>query len=84
MILAGTQRLAALSPALKDPDDALLPDFADAPDVNHEVAIAVAEQAIEEGSAMVDWKKEDVRKRADELRWVPEYCEFVYDEKGEK
>ena len=27
MIIAGAQRLAALSPALKDPDDALLPDF---------------------------------------------------------
>ena len=53
MIIAGTQRLAALSPALKNPDEALLPDFADAPEVNLEVAIAVAEQAIEEGSANI-------------------------------
>ena len=42
MIIAGAQRLAALSPALADPDDALLPDFGDAPDVNFEVGVAVA------------------------------------------
>lgn len=84
MILAGTQRLASLSPALKDPDNALLPDFEDAPDVNHEVAIAVAEQAIEEGSAGVSWGKEEVRKRAEEVRWVPEYGEYEYDPDGER
>jgi malate dehydrogenase (oxaloacetate-decarboxylating) len=27
MLLAGTQALASLAPALKDPDQALLPDF---------------------------------------------------------
>ena len=48
MIIAGAQRLASLSPALQDPDSALLPDFADSPDVNVEVAVAVAERAIEE------------------------------------
>ena len=46
MIIAGAQRLAALSPALKDPDEALLPDFGDAPKVNVEVAVAVVERAI--------------------------------------
>ena len=84
MIIAGTQRLAALSPALKNPDDALLPDFADAPEVNLEVAIAVAEQAIEEGSAGVDWKKEDVRQKAIEKQWKPVYGSYVYDPEGEK
>ena len=34
-------RLAALAPALRDADAALLPDFADAPRVNREVAVAV-------------------------------------------
>ena len=84
MIIAGTQRLAALSPALKNPDEALLPDFADAPEVNLEVAIAVAEQAIEEGSAGVDWKKEDVRQKAIEKQWKPVYGSYVYDPEGEK
>lgn len=84
MIIAGARRLASLSPALKDPDDALLPDFGDAPEVNFEVAVAVAEQAIEEGNAGVDWKKEDVREKAKEKVWRPVYADYLYDENGEK
>jgi len=83
MIVAGTRRLASLSPALKDPDAALLPDFGDAPDVNLEVAIAVAEQAIEEGAAGVDWKKEEVRQKVTEKQWKPIYGKFVYDKDGD-
>lgn len=83
MIIAGTRRLAALAPALKDPDDALLPDFGDAPEVNLEVAIAVAEQAIEEGSAGVEWRKEEVREKVKEKQWKPIYGKYVYDPEGE-
>jgi malate dehydrogenase (oxaloacetate-decarboxylating) len=82
MIIAGARRLASLSPALKDPDDSLLPDFGEAPDVNLEVAVAVAEQAIEEGRAGVDWKKEEVRERAVERRWEPFYGNYEYDPQG--
>ena len=84
MIIAGAQRLAALSPALADPDDALLPDFGDAPDVNFEVGVAVAEQAVEEGTAGVGWAKEEVRKRAEEKRWQAVYGEYIYDPEGER
>ncbi|KAJ3813849.1 hypothetical protein F5876DRAFT_34182 [Lentinula aff. lateritia] len=84
MIIAGARRLASLSPALKDPDDALLPDFGDAPSVNFEVAVAVAEQAIEEGSAGVDWKKEEVREKAKARLWQPIYGEYVYDKNGDE
>jgi len=84
MILAGAQRLASLSPALKDPDDALLPDFTEAPAVNFEIAVAVAEQAITEGLANVEWDEKEVRERAKELQWLPVYGEYVYDENGEK
>ena len=83
MILAGAQRLASLSPALKDPDDSLLPDVADAPDVSFEVAVAVAEKAISEGIAGVEWNEQEVRERAKELQWLPIYGEYAYDEKGE-
>ncbi|KAI8980576.1 hypothetical protein BD414DRAFT_492622 [Trametes punicea] len=83
MIIAGTRRLASLAPALKDPDDALLPDFEDAPEVNYEVAVAVVEQAIEEGSAGVDWKKEEVCAKVREAQWKPLYGRYVYDPKGE-
>ncbi|KAI0779009.1 hypothetical protein BD413DRAFT_466661 [Trametes elegans] len=79
MIIAGARRLASLSPALKDPDNALLPDFSDAREVNTEVAIAVAEQAIAEGSARVDWDREEVRDRIAEKQWIPEYPDFIYD-----
>ncbi|TDL25719.1 hypothetical protein BD410DRAFT_813441 [Rickenella mellea] len=83
MIIAGARRLAALAPALKDPDEALLPDFGDSPAVNLEVAVAVAEQAFDEGNAGVPWGKEEVRKRAEEMRWHPIYGTYVYDPHGE-
>ncbi|RDX50504.1 hypothetical protein OH76DRAFT_1349023 [Lentinus brumalis] len=83
MIIAGTRRLASLAPALKDPDDALLPDFEEAPRVNYEVAVAVVEQAIEEGSADVDWKKEEVREKVKAAQWKPVYGTYVYDPEGE-
>ncbi|EPQ60022.1 hypothetical protein GLOTRDRAFT_32306 [Gloeophyllum trabeum ATCC 11539] len=84
MIIAATRRLASLAPALKDPDDALLPDMADAPKCNYEVAVAVAEQAIEEGIAGVDWKKEEAREKVREKQWEPIYGTYVYDPEGDE
>jgi malate dehydrogenase (oxaloacetate-decarboxylating) len=84
MIIAGARRLASLAPALKDPDAALLPDFGDSPAVNFEVAVAVAEQAIEEGSAGVSWGKDEVRARAQEHVWQPTYGTYEYDEQGDQ
>ena len=84
MIIAGARRLAALAPALSDPDAALLPDFADAPRVNAEVAVAVVEQAIAEGNAGVSWSKEEVRERVLGAQWRPVYGEYVYDPEGEQ
>ncbi|KAG1886284.1 hypothetical protein F4604DRAFT_1725599 [Suillus subluteus] len=84
MIIAGAQRLAALSPALKDPDSGLLPDFQDAPAANLEVAIAVAEQAFDEGIQGVSWSREEVRTRAEGKQWKPVYGRYEYDEQGAK
>ncbi|KAG6871935.1 hypothetical protein C0995_014717 [Termitomyces sp. Mi166 len=84
MIIAGARRLATLSPALSDPDDALLPDFVDAPKVSFEVGIAVAEQAIIEGTARVDWTREQVRDEASKKVWKPIYKQYVYDEQGSR
>ncbi|GAB1521326.1 NAD-dependent malic enzyme, mitochondrial [Rhizoctonia solani] len=83
MLLAGTQALASLAPALKDPDQALLPDFQDARRANFEVAVAVAEQAIDEGSAGVKWKKSEVREKVKAIQWEPVYGTYKYDPKGE-
>lgn len=83
MIIAATRRLASLSPALKDPDDGLLPDFGDSPVVNLQVAIAVAEQAVEEGQAGISCRKEDVERLVSEAQWKPVYGQYVYDVDGE-
>ncbi|KAH9923681.1 uncharacterized protein B0H18DRAFT_878510 [Fomitopsis serialis] len=84
MIIAGARRLASLSPALSDPDNALLPDFTDAREVNTQVAVAVAEQAIEEGLADVPWKKNEVHERIVSGMWQPVYADFEYDLNGLK
>lgn len=84
MIIAGAQRLAALSPALKDPDSGLLPDFQDGPAANLEVAVAVAEQAFDEGIQGVSWSREEVRAKAEEKQWKPLYGKYEYDEQGAK
>lgn len=83
MIIAGARRLAELSPALEDPDNGLLPDFGDSPEVNLEVAVAVCEQAIIEGSADVEWGKEQAREKVSERRWTPIYGKYAYDPNGE-
>jgi len=84
MIIAGAEALAGLAPALKDPDNALLPDFEDAPSVNFEVAVAVAEHAVEEGFAKVKWTKDEVREKLKERIWRPFYGTYTYDPAGEK
>lgn len=89
MIVSGAQRLASLSPALQDPDQGLLPDFGDAPQVNFEIGVAVAEKAVEEGIATASWVedvkagKTTVRELALEKLWLPRYSEYVYDSEGE-
>lgn len=98
MLIAATRRLAELSPALKsskgesgergEVEDSegnlppLLPDFAEAPDVNFEVALAVAECAIDEGLANVKFNKDELRKHAEIGRWTPIYPKYVYDPQG--
>jgi malate dehydrogenase (oxaloacetate-decarboxylating) len=113
MLLSGAQRLAQLSPAIKqvkgegndaadnDKDEyngeSLLPDFAHAPKVNFEVAVSVAERAVLEGSALVDWFGEastnDLQDLSDDMKlkvkemaqkkvWVPVYLEYEYDAEG--
>ncbi|PPQ71423.1 hypothetical protein CVT26_011123 [Gymnopilus dilepis] len=93
MLIEGAKRLADLSPAVSefrsessDKDGfttaALLPDFEDAPKVNFEVAITVAEQAVKEGSAGQDMKIGSLRQEAKEKVWVPMYREYVFDEEA--
>lgn len=116
MLLAGAQRLAALSPAiqatpsqsdLKDEGadkqyeydgESLLPDFGAAPQVNFEVGLAVAQQAVVEGTASSGWSNgnegvggsadneakvmDEVKAKAEEKVWVPLYHEYEFDQEG--
>ncbi|KAF4612419.1 hypothetical protein D9613_004595 [Agrocybe pediades] len=96
MLIAGARRLAQLSPAINSDEDpeyngaALLPDFGDAPKVNLEVAISVAEQAIREGSSSQEYANDEekeqaireVRENALKRVWVPVYPKYEYDENG--
>ncbi|KZT02225.1 uncharacterized protein LAESUDRAFT_730410 [Laetiporus sulphureus 93-53] len=82
MIIAGARRLASLSPALADPDSPLLPNFSDARYINTEIAVAVAQQALDEDLAEVPWSKEEVRDQIIAGQWQPVYADFIYDKDG--
>lgn len=76
MIIAAAKALAARSPALKNPDDALLPDMKDVRETSTYVAAAVIKAAVTEGLA----QNSDIPADDDEIRqwvikhmWKPEY-----------
>ena len=59
----------------------------DAASVNFEIALAVLEQAIEEGVAQAEGiptSAEERRNWAEEKRWVPKYLQYQYDPAGRK
>lgn len=84
MIAAGAKRLSEMAPALKDPDQALLPAFGDAASVNFEVALAVVDAAVKEGVSQADVPVdgEQRRKWAQARRWKAEYTELKYSKDG--
>ena len=80
MLVAAVKALAALSPAMKDPDKGLLPDVEDVREISVQVAKAVIKQAVDEGLA----QEKDIPKEDDELEewireqmWEPRYRELV-------
>lgn len=72
MMRAAATALGDALPALTDPDAPLLPAWADLPDVAVEIAHAVAVQAVADGVAP-ERTPEQLRRRIDEVRWIPEY-----------
>ena len=79
MIVAAARGLAKLSPALKDPDLALLPDITDVRETSVSVAVEVIKQCVKEGLNRV----KDIPKKDDQLKtwiedqmFVPEYRSF--------
>lgn len=75
MILAATQTLSQFAPSKKDPFLPLLPSLDDAQTVAKQIAIAVAQCAIDTKLAQCNQDK-DLAKLMDELFWEPRYLPF--------
>lgn len=75
MILAATDALCQFAPSKKDSFQPLLPSLDDAQLVAKEIAIAVAQCAIDEGQARKN-KNVDLRKLIDDMFWEPRYLPF--------
>src|SRR5690349_15917415 len=74
MMRVAAATLGDASPALTDPNQALLPGWTDVPEVAVRIAHAVAVQAIEDGVAP-QRSAEQLTERIEQVRWTPEYPE---------
>jgi malate dehydrogenase (oxaloacetate-decarboxylating) len=72
MMRVAAATLGDASPALTDPDQPLLPAWADAPGVAVRIAQAVAEQAVTEGVAPKR-SSEELAERIAQVHWHPVY-----------
>ena len=76
MLVAAVKALAAMSPALKDPDKGLLPDVVDVREISVKIAKAVIKQAVEEGLATEEGipnSDDDLDEWVREQMWEPRY-----------
>jgi malate dehydrogenase (oxaloacetate-decarboxylating) len=72
MMRVAAATLGEESPALKDPNQPLLPSWSDAPDVAIRIAQAVAVQAVAEGVAP-HRDSDDLAERIRQVQWHPDY-----------
>ncbi|HEX9831543.1 MAG TPA: NAD-dependent malic enzyme [Mycobacterium sp.] len=72
MMRVAAAALGEASPALVDPDQPLLPEWSDVPDVAVRIAHAVAVQAVADGVAPKR-SDDELAQRITEVRWVPDY-----------
>ncbi len=75
MILASAETLSTFAPSKKDSFLPLLPSLDDAQTVAKEIAIAVAQCAIDSGHAQKNQDK-DLKALVEELFWEPRYLPF--------
>lgn len=75
MLWAACQALSTLAPALKDKNAPLLPGIENARDIARHIAIAVAKQAIAEGSAHIG-SHTTIEELIEDTMWHPHYCPF--------
>jgi len=79
MIVAAAHGLAELSPALQNPDKALLPDIKDVKETSINVASRVIQQCVKEGLNRVDdipKDEKDLKQWIRDQMWEPEYRVF--------
>jgi len=76
MFMAAAEALSRCSPALKDPQAALLPPLDHAREVSGEIALAVAIQAQAEGLAEA-CSEEALKQKIAAKRWQPQYRRFT-------
>jgi malate dehydrogenase (oxaloacetate-decarboxylating) len=74
MMRVAAATLGDASPALADPNQALLPAWTDVPEVAVRIALAVAVQAVEDGVAP-QRSAEQLAERIAQVRWAPEYSD---------
>jgi malate dehydrogenase (oxaloacetate-decarboxylating) len=72
MFMAASLALSKCSPALADPQAALLPSLQGIRDVSRKIALAVARQAQQEGLA-TQISAAELEQRIDDTAWEPEY-----------
>ena len=72
MMRVAAATLGDASPALTDPEQPLLPTWADVPDVAVRIAHAVAAQAVADGVAPKR-SNEELTQRIAQVRWIPDY-----------
>lgn len=73
MFMTAAEALATCSPAIKNPENNLLPPLTEIREVSYKIAVAVAKEAIRENLAE---EKNNIEKKVRELMWTPEYLEY--------
>ena len=80
MVVVAVQAIAAQSPALKDPDQGLVPDVVNVREISVQIAKAVIKQAVEEGLATgrdIPEESADLEEWVREQMWEPRYRPLV-------
>ena len=78
--MAAVKAIAAQSPALKDPDQGLVPDVVNVREISVQIAKAVIQQAVNEGLAAekdIPGDDADLEEWVREQMWQPRYRPLI-------
>ena len=80
MVAAAVRAIAAQSPALKDPDQGLVPDVVNVREISVQIAKSVIKQAVEEGLAAekeIPDEDVDLEEWVRKQMWEPRYRRMI-------